>query len=444
MTTADAVLRSATVILEHGRIRSIFLSGEASSPAGIRRVDGTGKWLMPSLTDMHAHVENERLMRLLLGRDDISNGEITDADIFLPYVANGVLQILNMGGMSEAIGQRAAIESGRVLGPHMTLAAMIDGGDPIWPIGFTRSAATPADGRQTVRNIQAEGYDVIKTYSGLDQATFEAIVDESRKLGMRVIGHIPGRRADATEQFVRHDFDMVVHAEEFAYQAPDVSLAEENIDRYVALAKQAGTWLTSTLTLDERIAEQMRDFSTLERRPELKYLHPLTRELWIDRNGYKNPTPERAAMVDAVVEFNRKLVKAFVDGGVPVIPGTDSVVPGIAPGFSLHDEFESLSRAGLANDYILFADTNLAAQWLGVLSDRGTVEVGKRADLLLLDANPVADISNTRKIAAVISSGRYFSRSQLDNMMEDLARRYDPETTSTEMTSHLVVGEDGR
>ena len=445
MTTADAVLRGMTVILEDGRIRAIAPTGDVRLPAGIRRVDGTDKWLMPALTDMHVHVENERLMRLLLGRNDISSGAIDESDIFLPYVANGVLQVLNLGGMSEAIGQRAAIDSGRVLGPHMILAAMIDGAEPIWPVGFTRVAATPADGRQTVRDIQAEGYDIIKTYSGLDQATFVAIVDESQKHGMRVVGHIPGRRTDATEQYLREGFDLVVHAEEFAYQAPDVSQAKENIDRYVALAKQSGTGLISTLSLDQRIAEQMKDFSTLVGRPELKYLHPLTQDLWLEQNGYKNPTPERLAMVETVVEFNRQLVKAFVDGGVPVLPGTDSVVPGVAPGFSIHDEFDALHQAGLSSEYILYADTHLAAQWLGVLADRGTVEVGKRADLLLLHANPTIDISNTRNIAAVISNGRYFSRSQLDTMMSDLAQRYADQlkTASTKASNAPATGNEG-
>jgi imidazolonepropionase-like amidohydrolase len=425
MTTADAFLRDVTVVVENMRISSITPSDQVILTADIIRIDGTDKWLMPSLTDMHVHVENERLMELILGRDNIPSGTIDAADIFLPYVAQGVLQILNLGAMSEAIGQRDAIESGRVLGPHMALAAMIDGGKPIWPIGFTRSAATPADGRQAVRDVQAEGYDFIKVYSQLDRLTFNAIIDEAQKHGIRVIGHIPGKRTNMTEKYIRPGFDLVAHAEEFAYQASTIAQSEENINRYVELAKKNNTWLISTLTLNERIAEQMDDISSLARRPELRTLHPLTQNMWLNHNGYANSSPERAAMVDAVVKFNRKLVKAFNDAGIPVIPGSDSVVHGVAPGFSLHDEFEALARAGIPNKDILFADTHLAAQWLGVLTDRGTIEVGKRANLIMLDANPLVNISNTRKIAAVISSGRYYSSAQLDQMMEKLAKRYE-------------------
>ena len=122
-------------------------------------------------------------------------------------------------------------------------------------------------------------------------------------------------------------------------------------------------------------------------------------------------------MVETVVEFNRKLVKSFVDGGVPVIPGTDAVVPGVAPGSSLHDEFEALAQAGLSSEYILFADTYLAAQWLGVLADRGTVEVGKVADMVLLDADPLEDIANIRHVASVILRGRVLDRDALERLL---------------------------
>jgi imidazolonepropionase-like amidohydrolase len=124
------------------------------------------------------------------------------------------------------------------------------------------------------------------------------------------------------------------------------------------------------------------------------------------------------------VRFNDALVKAFVDAGVPVFTGTDTTVSGIPAGSSLHDEFEALARAGMSNAAILTATTRQAAEWLGVDQDRGTIEAGKRADLVLLDADPLADVANTRRIAAVITSGRYLPRKTLDAQMQALARRY--------------------
>jgi imidazolonepropionase-like amidohydrolase len=124
--------------------------------------------------------------------------------------------------------------------------------------------------------------------------------------------------------------------------------------------------------------------------------------------------------VQRIIEFNQQLVRAFVAADIPVLAGTDSTVPGVVPGFALHDELEALSRSGMSNWQVLESTTRLACEWLRVDTDRGTVEAGKRADLLLLDADPLADVGNTRKIDAVIVGGRYLTRRELDRMLKDL------------------------
>lgn len=416
-------LEDRTVVLNAGRIESIEPARGVRLPADVKRIDGRGKWLMPSLTDMHVHIENERMLALFTSLN-IGAGAIDPADLFLPFVANGVLQIFDPAATAESIARRGDVESGRVLGPHIELAAMVDGVPPIWPFGFSHIAATPEDGRQFVRDMKADGFSFVKIYSKLDVDTFVAILDEARKQGVRVIGHIPGGRQDQTEKYLRPGFEMVVHAEQFAYQAADIDTAIRNIPRYVALARSNGTSLTSTLSLNERIVEQMRHPDTLVTRPEIRFVNPLTREFWTAHSSYANAPPERIARLAQVVEFNNKLVKAFVEAGIPVLPGTDTTVPGMVAGFSTHDELEALARAGLSSEQILTAATRLAAQWLGTEADRGTVERGKRADLLLLDADPLADVANARRIAAVIVGGRYMPRAELDRKMEDLARRY--------------------
>jgi predicted amidohydrolase YtcJ len=198
-----------------------------------------------------------------------------------------------------------------------------------------------------------------------------------------------------------------------------------DIPHYVELAKRNGSWLTSTLLLNERILAQTRDISMLGELPGIQYLHPVARPLWFDLNRYASrKSPERIAHLERQVEFTRRLTKAFVDAGVPVVAGTDTPLPGLVPGFALHGELEALARAGLTNVQILAATTRLPAEWLGVLDDRGTVEAGKRADLLLLDADPTVDIANTHKIAAVIVGGHYLSRKELDRMLATVAEHY--------------------
>jgi hypothetical protein len=412
-----------TVIVHQQRVAWIGPAGEAPIPAGATRIDGHGKWLLPSLVDSHVHVENPRMMRMLLGDDQIGEDAISNADVVLPFVTNGVLQIGNLGAMSEAIGERRAIEAGDVLGPHMMLAAMVDGDPPLWPVGFTRVAATPDAGRQVVRDEIAEGYDMVKAYSMLSLDTFTAIVDEARRHGVKVVGHIPGR-GTPIDQYFQPGYTMVAHAEELAFRAADDSDAE--VARMVALARQNGTGLISTLTLDQRILEQTLDPSTLYSRPEIRHVHPLVRRFWIDHNPYiGRNSPERIAQLQRLISINDKLVRAFVAAGLPVLAGTDSLVPGVVAGDALHDELAALVAAGLTPYQALDAATRVPTTWMGVADDRGTVAVGKRADLLVLDADPLADISNTRRIAGVMASGRWLPRADLDAKLAALIDRYD-------------------
>jgi imidazolonepropionase-like amidohydrolase len=422
MTPDAAPLSHVSVTFENGRIAAIESGTPAKLPAGARRIDGRGKWLMPGFSDMHMHLGNDRMGRIYLGDPTLADGSFTLEDELTPFLANGVLQIFNLSSMSETIGQRVEVESGRVLGPHIATAAMIDGSPPIWPLGMTRAAATPEDGRQAVRDAKAEGYEFIKVYSKLTLETFTAIVDEARQQHMRVVGHIPGRGQGITEKFFIPGFDLVAHAEEFAQHTDPPDHAA--IPRYVEMAKRNGTWLVGTLSLDERIAEEIRDPDSLKRRDDLRHQHPRVYDIVINGNPYtKDRSEGRIRYVQAVVDFNCPLVKSFTAAGIPVLTGTDSPVPGVAPGFSLHDEFEALSKCGMTNLQVLESTTRRAAEWLGALPDRGTVEAGKRADLVLLDANPLEDISNTRRIAAVIVGGNYLSRAELDRRMAHLAAR---------------------
>jgi hypothetical protein len=298
---------------------------------------------------------------------------------------------------------------------------MIDGSPPVWPIGMTRVATTASDGRQAVRDAKAEGYDLIKVYEQLNLETFLAIVDEARQQGMKVTGHLPLNNQGVTEKFFVPGFGMVAHAEEFAQQTDPPN--PELIEQYAKWAKRNGTWLTSTLTVDERILEMVTKPETLKTRPELHYLAPIVQRASIEGNRYlQNRTPAFIDHLQRVVDFNRKLIPIFARDGVPIVAGTDSLVPGIVPGFSLHDELESLTKAGLSNRQTLESATRLPAEWLGTIQDRGEVVAGKRADLLLLDANPLDDVANTRRIAAVISNGKWLSRADLDARMQALRK----------------------
>lgn len=421
MIDDGAALSDMTVLVQDGRIVSIGPALTTRAPQGAKRIDGRGKWLMPGLTDMHAHIGNARMLRLYLKLPDLKPSMVRTEDLLTPFIANGIVRIMDLQAMSETIGQRTEIEAGRMLGPQIVAAAMIDGPKPYWPVGTTRVAATPEDGRQAVRDAGAEGYDAIKVYSGLSFETFSAIVDEARRLQLPVVGHIPERRSGRTKEFFQPGFGLIAHAEEFAQQTAEPSVAE--IPKYVDMMKQNGAWLTATLSLDERLLEQTMNPRSLHSRPELRVLTPLMRDMVLNHNPYvAAASPQRIEFLKQIVEFNRELVRAFVAADIPVLAGTDAHVPGVVPGFSMHDELAALTHAGMSNRQALEAATRRPCEWLRKLAECGTVEVGKRADLILLDADPLVDISNSRRISAVILGGRYLPRDMLDRRMAALAR----------------------
>jgi imidazolonepropionase-like amidohydrolase len=414
MTADGAISENARVVIENGRITSL----QGPVPLGARRINGKGKWLIPGLTDMHVHVPSDGLMRPPKYTTEPPSMFFSTQDMMTPYIANGVTQIFNLDSRAEHIGQRNEIESGRVLGPHMALAALINGGNS--PRG--RIVNTPEAGRQAVRSARAEGYDFIKVYSDLNIETFQAIVEEAGKVRMKVVGHIPDAFVGQLDKAFVPNFAMVAHAEEFSKQSETFSDADAA--RFVQLALKNGSWLTPTMTTMKWIASESRGLDEMRAQPGFQYMHPLLQSKWVVANQYnRNATPARIAYFDKMVEFHVRLVRAFHTAGVPIVAGTDALTSGVVPGFSLHDELELLVSAGLKPEEALASATRLASVWLGTEVDRGTIEAGKRADLVLLDADPRADIRNTRKIAGVFRDGRWHDRASLDAMLADLSRR---------------------
>lgn len=412
MTSPNSVLAGATVILRNAKIEA--LNGTIPKDAVI--IDGKGKWLIPGLIDIHVHVPTDfstRPKRAAQAPDITFNTQ----DLMTPFVANGVTTILNLKANVQSFGQRTEIEKGGVIGPRMALAALINGGE-----GSGFIANTPEAGRQAVRDAKAEGYEFIKLYSQLSKETYWAIIDEAAKQELKTVGHIPNAfKGQLKDAFVPH-FGMVAHAEEFSKHGEDFS--DEEAKRFATMAKENGTWLSPTLIAMVWIANQSHSLDSLRILPALQYVHPLLQSKWLTANSYnRNTTPERAAYFDKLVRFHVQVIQAFKDVNVPLVAGTDAGTSGIVGGFSLHDELELLQKAGLTPEEALRSATLLPAQWLGLESALGTIEAGKWADLILLDANPLKDVRNIRKIVGVVVNGRWLGKTQLKAMLNDLSKR---------------------
>lgn len=424
-----------TVIVSDGRISEIGNSSKVHPPRDAQVIDATGKFLIPGLWDMHAHWGDTEYLPL--------------------FLANGITGVRIMWGSARQHEWKRQSESGQLLAPHLVIAsALIDGPKPFWPGSV--SVKTEAEARQAVAQAKQEGADFVKVYSFLPREEYFAIVDEARKQAIPFAGHIPlSVTAEEASRAGQKSFEHLIgllpavsSRSDELFQAAQADLAEElasgkptfagprskamrqaEIDNYsperaaalFALFKQNGTWQVPTLTLLRSIAYV--DDPAFTNDARVKYMPPWARKTWAPDAAlysYGPRTPEDFAFAKKEFQKSLELVAAMQKAGVGILAGTDASNPMCMPGFSLHDELGLLVKAGLTPMQALQTATLNPARFNHQEKDLGTVEKGKIADLLLLDANPLDDISNTQKIASVIYAGRLFSRSDLDKMLADV------------------------
>lgn len=410
MELPNQIIENATLVIRDNTIQSVndFVPNDA------KVIDGKGKWLIPELIDMHVHLPND--FSLIKEYPSQSTDiRFNVQDLMIPFIANGVITIFNLNANVESFNQRKEIQNDLVISPRMVLAFLIDGGKR-----NGKMANTPEEGRQTVRIAKAEDYEFIKLYSGLNIETYNAIVDESNKQGLKTVGHIPNVfRSDLKGAFVPH-FNLVAHAEEFSKSA--LNFTYEEALSFAKIAKENNTWVIPTLNAMEWIANQSRTLDTLKALHTIQYIHPLLQSKWLKANSYnKNSSPESIAYFDKIVAFQPLLVRAFKELNVPILVGTDYGVSGVVSGFSLLDELDLLVKAGLTPEEALSSATRLSAFWLGMEGKIGTIQAGKLADLILLDENPLKDIKNVKKFEGVFVNGKWLNKNEIAVMLSRLA-----------------------
>jgi imidazolonepropionase-like amidohydrolase len=416
-----------TVIVEDGKIAAIDNSGMgfAGKLPG-KHVDGSGKFLIPGLWDMHVH--------MVFG-DWFPQGK----EITLPlFIGNGITGVRDMGGELDVLQQwRKEISAGALIGPRIVISGpMLDGPKPRFPSSV--AITTPEDGRKAVDDLKRRGADFIKLQSLIPREAVFAIADEAKKQGISFVGHVPDAvRASEASNAGQKSFEHLIGIfeggspleDEFIKGAKSESkflstYDPERASKLFALLAKNQTWQCPTLVWER--GGNLIDVTDFARDTRARYVpaywKDVTWKRFTDQVEHDFNTDDLATR-KRFTEKELEVVNAMHRAGVPFLAGTDTP-PGvyIFPGFSLHEELQRFVAAGFTPMEALQTATLNPAKFLGRENELGTIEKSKVADLVLLDANPLDDIRNTQKVAGVVANGRYFSRTDLDKLLAGVER----------------------
>ena len=409
----ERVLRSQTVLIRGGRIVAVGPSSTVAIPSSAMKIDGTGRFLIPGLVDAHVHYDEDAP-----GTDP--HIDAINAEYSRLFLAAGVTEVMNLCGSAKNLALRDSIARGEVDGPTMLTS----------PHCLNDSTMTEAQGETAAAQAKRDGYDFLKVYSFLSADGFRGIMTAARRADIPVVGHIPQRVG--TQAMLASGAVGVVHAEEFLYNAPfrlqygdprpgAVKLDTASIAPLAHAVHTARVAVTPTLIAYSSIIDEAVSLDKVLAEPELRLVSNQVKK----SRGWYAADNDRARRLGAPMPLSRlrlgletqkRLVHAFRDSGVTLLAGTDAggSIP-MTPGWSLHDEMQLLVGAGLTPYEALRAATANAGEFFARhfhAGASGTITPGARADLVMLDANPLVDIRNTRKIQGVVLRGEWMAREQ--------------------------------
>jgi imidazolonepropionase-like amidohydrolase len=427
--TRDTVIRDATVVVKDGRIASVGASGTVRVPAGARRIDGRGKYLIPGLADMHTHLYTDGDVPDSLARYELG-----------VMVANGVTATRFMIGTREHFALRREIEAGRIVGPQLWLASpQFTGKEDV----NSRVVTSPGEARKAVKDMADLGYDFIKLTLFISPPVYDAIVREAKDRGIRVVGHVDPQvgvaRALAAGQQIEHlDNYLESVLADSAPMRESVSdrglfrlenwksldyVDDAKVERIAGATARSGTFTCPTLSVFKTAFALGQSEEEVKARPDWGIMPAGMRALYLGaREKYwKNPASEARRM--RWVQVRDRLVKAIADSGGRIMAGSDTPEWFFGYGWTLHRELESLVAAGLTPYQALAAATRNPAEFLRGSKEWGTIETGKRADLVLITGNPLEDIRNTARIEGVAVGGRWLDAAERERMIRMATER---------------------
>lgn len=397
---ADRVLRSQTVIIQGDRIREMGPTSRISIPSGATRIDGTGKYLMPGLAEMHGHMPG---------------GDLEETVMFL-YVANGVTTVRGMLGQDFHLELRRKSQAGEIIAPTLYMAGPSFNGN---------SVSSPEQAAEMVRRQKEQGWDLLKIHPGLTLPEYDAMASTAAEVGIRFGGHVP---ADVG---LRHAIEMgqetFDHLDGFIeyLDAFDRPIDQAKLDELVGLVKASGAWVVPTMVLWDIGIIGRGDTRAMETYSEMRYWPAEGVQGWsrrqAERSRAASQDPQRA---DLWANNRMRVLKALADGGARVLMGTDSPQIFSVPGFSLHREMAAMAEAGMTPYQILVSGTQAVGEYFGRQDSFGTVAIGRRADLILLNSNPLRDVGNVQDRVGVMLRGRWLSEDMIQSRLTEIEQRF--------------------
>lgn len=414
----ERTLPGHTVVVRDGVIAEVGPSGSVTVPDGAVRIDGAGRYLLPGLAEMHAHVPSQ----------ESPPRELVEETLFL-YMAGGITTIRGMLGAAYQLDLREEIRSGEVLGPDFYVGAPSVNGN---------TAPTPEAAEQLVRAHAAAGYEFLKIHPGVPLDAWNRMVEVAREVGITFAGHVPAdvgihhavetgmATIDHLDGFIevtrRDGADTSTPAATYGATDP------EKLDELVHFLADAGVWLVPTQYLWNHLLG-LADADALLALPEFRYVAPQQRAAYRNaaRQRQENPNITQAS-TRALREMRQRFLRAAHEAGVPILMGTDSPQLFNVPGFALHHELPLMVDAGMTPYEVLLTGTRNVAEYversLGQPGDFGTVEVGRRANLILVGANPLDSVAALRDLHGVMARGQWLPAEEIRARLEEIAAKY--------------------
>ena len=412
---SERVLKDQTVIVHDGTIESIGSSDQVRIPDVALIIDGQGKYLMPGLVDMHVHIQYENDMLL--------------------FAANGVTSVRNMWGNTgkmlrfgfpDQLALREQVEQGTLFGPTIyTAGPTMEGSPAFHPLAEVFDTSEIAS--KSVEWQGSQGDDFIKVYDHLSPEAYQAIIQTAGENNIPIIGHVPF--TVGLDGVLAGGQKTIEHMT--GYIDPDAVkfiIPEDQLDVYAVKTREAGVWNCVTLSEYPKSKETPEGFGQLQNQPGMVYVSPATRLLspFLYKMAAKSHTYEGDDYPERIADINRRMVAALHEAGAGILLGTDAAQAYHIPGFAIHEELAYLVEAGLSPYEAIEAGTRNAALAMGKADEFGTVEAGKRADLILLESNPLFDVSNIQKRTGVMVRGRWLGEEQLLSILDELVKSYKP------------------